>query len=372
MCALILPTCGDSSNVVSSGSGFVLTASTASFSAVQGAGNPPSQGLSLIGPIRYRLGSGGWTASSDQAWLTVSPSSGTMGTGQAVPLTLSVQVPAAQAESWIGATSTLNSPSPREDHDAAWTGSRMVVWGGEISDGFLYSPASDQWLGTISTTTAPSPRSLHSAVWTGTRMIVWGGYDGATLVNTGGIYDPATDQWVGSTTTVNAPTPRLHHVAVWTGTAMIVWGGQDATGNVNDGKRYDPVLDQWTPLNPAGAPTARQAAAAVWTGNEMLLWGGNDGSGALNTGGRYDPVLDSWVGAITTVGAPTARQSLSAVWTGSRMLVSHGASPTAGFFDTGGIYQPAISGLGTFTATVTVQPAGAPPLTLLVTLTVTP
>ena len=30
-----------------------------------------------------------------------------------------------------GATSTANAPSPREDHTAVWTGSEMIVWGGE-------------------------------------------------------------------------------------------------------------------------------------------------------------------------------------------------------------------------------------------------
>src|SRR5207244_2721627 len=116
------------------------------------------------------------------------------------------------------------------------------------------------------------------------------------------------------------------------------------TGNMNDGKRYDPGLDQWTPITSTGAPTARQAATAVWTGSEMVVWGGNDGSGSVNTGGRYDPLQDAWVGATTTTGAPTARQSHSAVWTGSRMVVSHGASSAAVFTDTGGIYQPPISG----------------------------
>lgn len=414
-------------------SGYSLSPSTVSYSVAQGTGNPADQIVTLNGPIRYRNATVGWTATSDQAWLTVTPASGFFGSGQAIPLVLSVQVPAPQIEAWLGATSIVAAPTLREDHDATWTGARMVLWGGELNgtklntgglydpgldqwtgatstvgapsirtlhtlvwtgsdvivwggstgtqpapgstyygDGTRYDPITDTWLGTISMAGAPTPRSLHTAVWTGTRMIIWGGYDGANLVNTGGIYDPFTDTWVASTSTVNAPTPRLHHVAVWTGKEMIVWGGQEAGGNVADGKRYDPGTDQWTSISSAGAPAARQAATAVWTGQEMVVWGGNVAGSSVNTGGRYDPVTDSWLGATTTVGAPTARQSHSAVWTGTRMIVSHGAASGGTFFNTGGIYQPTISTVGTHTATVTVQPVGAAPLTILVTLTVTP
>src|SRR6185436_238044 len=46
----------------------------------------------------------------------------------------------------------------------------------------------------------PDPRSGHTAVWTGSVMIVWGGNGGAR-------YDPATDTWT-ATSTVNAPSAR--------------------------------------------------------------------------------------------------------------------------------------------------------------------
>ncbi len=54
------------------------------------------------------------------------------------------------------------------------------------------------------------------------------------------------------------------------------------------------------------------------------------------------------------------------------MIVSHGASPTAGFFTTGGIYQPPIPAIGEYTATLTLQPSSGPALILLVHFTVTP
>src|SRR3989442_3042254 len=78
--------------------------------------------------------------------------------------------------------------------------------------------ADDTWTPT-STINAPSARSGHMAVWTGTEMIIWGGDD-----NTGRRYNPATDTWT-PTSTINAPSARSNHTAIWTGKEMIICGG---------------------------------------------------------------------------------------------------------------------------------------------------
>ena len=61
-------------------------------------------------------------------------------------------------------------------------------------------------------------------MWTGSEMIVWGGDAYRAVLNTGGRYNPSTDSWTATSTT-NAPTARIGHTAVWTGSEMIVWGG---------------------------------------------------------------------------------------------------------------------------------------------------
>ena len=83
----------------------------------------------------------------------------------------------------------------------------------------------DTWTPTT-LTNAPAARCAHTAVWTGSEMIVWGG-DGVTFLNTGGRYNPSTDSWTATSTT-NAPVPE-RHTAVWTGSEMIVWGGNDVS-----------------------------------------------------------------------------------------------------------------------------------------------
>ena len=56
----------------------------------------------------------------------------------------------------------------------------MIVWGGNccggsyLNTGGRYNPATDSWTAT-STANAPDGRLIHTAVWTGTEMIVWGG-----------------------------------------------------------------------------------------------------------------------------------------------------------------------------------------------------
>src|SRR5438046_984585 len=67
----------------------------------------------------------------------------------------------------------------------------------------------DTWTAT-SVINAPAQRAFHKAVWTGSEMIVWGGQDSANLLNTGGKYDPSIDSWT-ATSTVNAPSARSGH-----------------------------------------------------------------------------------------------------------------------------------------------------------------
>jgi hypothetical protein len=42
------------------------------------------------------------------------------------------------------------------------------------------------------TTGAPSGRNGHTAAWTGSRMIVWGGYNGSGYLNDGGQWRTAS------------------------------------------------------------------------------------------------------------------------------------------------------------------------------------
>ena len=183
------------------------------------------------------------------------------------------------SDNWI-ATSLTNAPTARYLHTAVWTGSEMVVWGGYLHDEFgrsirtntggKYNLSTNSWIATIRYN-APAPRGQHTAVWTGSEMIVWGGNPaGPPPYNIGGRYQPAADSW-RATSATNAPTGYDGNTAVWTGNEMIAWGGLSNSGVVNTGGRYcaqapPPPL---TVIQPNGGE--------VWAGGsfQQIRWEGN-------------------------------------------------------------------------------------------------
>jgi N-acetylneuraminic acid mutarotase len=245
-----------------------------------------------------------------------------------------------QTDTWTP-MSVTGAPAGRFGHTAVWTGSEMVIWGGEsapaTNTGGRYDPAADTWMATT-TANAPSARLDHTAVWTGDAMIVWGGRSefapsGSSGLATGGRYDPAADTWM-ATTTANAPSARLYHASVWSGEEMIVWGGEDAGIALGDGARYRPTTDAWSPVSAASAPDPRTGHTGVWTGTEMIVWGGEGtpsplwpADEAMLTGGRYDPVTDAWRPTTTGGSTPGARSGHTATWGDGRMFVFGGVNP---------------------------------------------
>ncbi len=241
-------------------------------------------------------------------------------------------------------TETARAPEARSGHSAVWTGNEMIIWGGHgldnLNTGARYDPTTDSWHAT-STDNAPSPRYDHTAIWdtTNLRMIVWGGFDGITALNTGGRYDPVSNSWT-STQTTNAPTGRSNHSAVWEGVYMIVWGGYGG-GNQNTGGKYYPDNDSWSVTSTVNAPSARQYHTAVCdtTNYLMYVWGGYDSVTWFNTGGKYNVSSNSWT-ALPTANAPAGRKDHTAVWTGAKMIVWGGRDSGGAPFNSGAVYDP--------------------------------
>ena len=63
----------------------------------------------------------------------------------------------------------------------------MILWGGIVSgptflnSGGRYNPGADSWIATT-TTSAPGARAGHTAVWTGSEMMVWGGQGASHVI----------------------------------------------------------------------------------------------------------------------------------------------------------------------------------------------
>jgi hypothetical protein len=201
-------------------------------------------------------------------------------------------------DSWVATSVGANVPTGRSYHTAVWTGTEMIVWGGNTATtsyaktGGRYNPALNNWTATSIGPNVPDGRNYHTAVWTGTEMIVWGGNIAAsTFANTGGRYNPSTDGWLATSIGASVPTARYTHTAIWTGTQMIVWGGTEGDNFLGTGGRYSTSTGGWTTTSTGtNAPAPRDLHAAVWTGTRMIVWGG---APLTTAGGSYCACLNA-------------------------------------------------------------------------------
>lgn len=141
------------------------------------------------------------------------------------------------------------APSARAGHIAVSADERMYIWGGQESavssfrlrSGAFYTPANNTWTA-IDSVQAPEARSSAAGVWTGTELLVWGGDTGPADLASGGRYERQFNQWL-STPLAGAPTARRFHTAVWTGELMLVFGGRSSANWLSNLGVYAPYLE---------------------------------------------------------------------------------------------------------------------------------
>jgi len=201
------------------------------------------------------------------------------------------------SDSWSPLALT-NQPSPRYSAAFAFATNALFIWGG------LPVPASGPGTGAIlgigtngiptkwtaiSGMGAPSARVGHSALWTGTKLIIWGGQNNSNVpLGDGASYDPIADTW-SALSRSNAPSARSFHAAVWTGTEMVIYGGESGSGTLADGSAYDPAAGRWRPFLNGGSPQSRSHSPGVWTSRELLLFGGTSFGTPINAIQRVVP-----------------------------------------------------------------------------------
>jgi len=191
------------------------------------------------------------------------------------------------------------APIPgRSGAQSAWTGSRLIVTGGEgvdddRTDGAALDPVSGVW---SPIATRPQPGSCGgdtacSGLWTGTAVL----FPASSLA-----YDPAADRWSAMAAPPGAEAPTPGEPAVWTGQRLLTWGvpGGDDDGSVDDAgdgpalpaaAMYDPATNRWQKV-PAGPLKGRSFHAVVWTGEALVIWGGqDDDANVLADGAAYRP-----------------------------------------------------------------------------------
>jgi N-acetylneuraminic acid mutarotase len=143
-------------------------------------------------------------------------------------------------------------PTPRTDATAVWDGTEVLVVGGWnvvggrgvwLARGVAFNPTTNTWRWLPA---MKFPRQGHVAVWTGSRLLVWGGESKQTgawvLPPHGEAFDPVANTWTALPT---SPLPgRIGAIAVWTGSEMLVWGGQSGVGlhPLADGAALTPAV----------------------------------------------------------------------------------------------------------------------------------
>ena len=351
-------------------------------------------------------GLGDVTVGTSGSTITIGAPSGSMVLGAPGDTTLIgagyTEIAPSRSDYWT-ATATTGAPSGRDYHTAVWTGSRMIVWGGDNGSVYL----NDGGHTTRSRTpgrrprqrTRPRPRLPHGGldrleddrlgrvrrqrlperrrpVRPG-REHLDGDHDNERALgthphcgldrlqddrlgrvrrqrhlNNGGLYDPVANAWT-ATTTASAPSARDYHTAVWTGSRMIVWGGYGGIVYLNNGGLYDPVGELLDGDHDGRRALGTRASHGGLDRLEDDRLGRGDGSTVLNDGGQYDPVANAWT-ATTTSGAPPGRVYHTAVWTGSRMIVWGGYGGS--YLNDGGLYDPVAN---SWTATTTTSAPSA-------------
>jgi hypothetical protein len=240
----------------------------------------------------------------------------------------------------------------------------MVIWGGCTSpssygtscsayaaDGASWDPVKNTW------TAIPAPPTVtgfvgrwkHKMVWTGSELIIWGGQSSSGYMKDGIRYDPIGKTW----TTFSAPTwdGRMEGAGEWTGKELLAWGGYGSylgsSYGRSDGGRYLPGGGWSTvtaPDSTALSSPARWAFQTWFAGGKLYVWSGFGGSGTITSGGAtYDPTLDLWA-TLDDTDAPTTRAYATVIPTGKETIIYGGTNSTSYFgsvwYADGAIYRP--------------------------------
>jgi hypothetical protein len=203
---------------------------------------------------------------------------------------------------WTRVKAKGHAPSTRWGHSAVWTGSEMLVFGGEhagdvgpfpvnvvLDDLWSYTPATKTWKQLHPLGGPPPARVAHTAVWTGSEMLVYGGFHPfPTVLNDVWAYHPSSNTWEEITLLAGGATRRSAHTAVWDPRigGMLVFGGIDVLSNILANPEVFLLSERrWLVAGSdvVSFPPARYGTAAVFSdrpGNRggMWLFGGCHGS----------------------------------------------------------------------------------------------
>lgn len=250
--------------------------------------------------------------------------------------------------------------SAREGQVAVWTGTEMVIWGGYThagppskvtATGAAYNPATDAW--SVLPTAPLSPRAGSLAAWTGSQVLILGGQPAVqtaadSSLADGALYNPATHAW---TKLATPPAPDGHRLD-WTvgaqvGDRYLAWSDWSTRRSLghntysdrggNDLFSYDETTNTWQ-LEPQAPHAIPNVADAVPAGTNVIVSGLSVNCGVCpmpllpETTAIYHPATNTWTPAPKN---PIAEANhLGFAWTGNA-VVSFNTTAIAGSISPG-------------------------------------
>ncbi|MGH8028845.1 MAG: hypothetical protein ACREO3_02820, partial [Arenimonas sp.] len=232
------------------------------------------------------------------------------------------------ANTWQALAAPPSSWQPSGGYSAVWTGTRAIYFGGfndgnalPIRTGAILDPATGAWtaytINSIQVGTFTSERRGHQAFWTGSTMVVVGGNDTTSTCESqvsGFAINPLTAGAVGSPVPTRpsgarAPLGR----GFWNGTVVVFYAPTTddfcaGLAGQRGAMKYNPATKAWTLLNPAGDPQKYGEVQLVGT-TRLVVWGGTGADfGTLTSlGATYRIDTDTWTTTSNT-GVPRARK----------------------------------------------------------------
>ena len=187
----------------------------------------------------------------------------------------------------------------------------------EPSDSCTPAPGTEQIVQLDASPTLAG-RTGHDVVWTGTELLVWGG-QGSGGYASGARYDPVLGTW-RAMSAEGAPSSRRHSFIFWTGTEMGVLFGEDPPSDLWDGGLYDPTSDSWRPIPAHTAATGRvilHPRDAFWAGTEFVLAGTSVQGVPVSE--AFDPATGTWRKLPPLLSGDHTASKF--IWRGSDLLV---------------------------------------------------
>lgn len=255
-----------------------------------------------------------YTASTDNNWLSVTPSIGSLANKQSQVLTATVVNPQALANNTYEVTFSLigqldNQKAPQLLQTLTFT-LKVNQVNAVTPTATLSTQGNSPLSFSARPITAPGApgqaRSNHSMVWDAQddQLLVFGGIDAqGDLLNDLWAYRPASNQWTQLTAPNSAasasdcsggsPAQRMNAAMVWDSVdqeALLYGGVGNNSSYLGDLWAYSPKNNAWTVLACSGnGPGGRSGAGVAWSGSQMLILDGLNASGALSDFWSYTP-----------------------------------------------------------------------------------